>query len=80
MRKSIPKGIESEILFLNRHTCCVCHVKEKDVQIHHIDEDNSNNDVLNLAVLCLDCHSKVTGRRGLGKSYSVLELTRYKRE
>ncbi len=80
IRIKTPKTKESEVLFLNRHMCCVCHEKNKDVQIHHIDGNSSNNDVNNLAVLCLDCHSKVTGTRGLGKSYSQLELKRYKHE
>ncbi len=80
MRKAISKSREAEVLFLNRHTCCICHDTGKDVQIHHIDGDNGNNDVSNLGVLCLDCHSRVTGIRGLGKSYSSLELKRYKRE
>ncbi|MBN1972822.1 MAG: HNH endonuclease [Sedimentisphaerales bacterium] len=80
MRKFIPKSCEVEVLFLNRHTCCICHDKGKDVQIHHIDGDNSNNDISNLSILCLDCHSRVTGTRGLGKSYSSLELKLYKKE
>lgn len=80
MRKAIPKPREVEILFLNRHTCCICQDKGKDVQIHHIDGNNSNNDIVNLAVLCLDCHSRVTGTRGQGKSYSSLEVKRYKKE
>lgn len=80
MRKAIPKPREAEILFLNRHACCICQDKGKDVQIHHIDGDNSNNDITNLAALCLDCHSQVTGMRGLGKSYSPLEVKRYKKE
>ena len=32
----------------------------------------------NLAVLCLDCHSRVTGNRGLGRSYSKAEVRKYK--
>ena len=80
MRKAIPKSREAEVLFLNRHTCCICHEKGKDVQIHHIDGDSGNNGVSNLSVVCLDCHSRVTGIRGLGKSYSSLELKRYKKE
>lgn len=80
MRKAIPPKKEAEILFLNRHTCCICQDKGKDVQIHHIDGDNCNNDIENLAVLCLDCHSRVTGTRGLGKSFSSLEVKRYKKE
>jgi len=80
MREKLLKTKQAEILFQNRHTCCICHDRNKDVQIHHIDNNNSNNNLKNLAVLCLDCHSKVTGKRGLGKSYSELELKRYKQE
>lgn len=79
-RIRIPKKTETEVLFLSRHICCLCRDKNKDVQVHHIDEYNSNNEIENLAVLCLDCHSKVTGTRGLGKQYSPLEVKRYKRE
>jgi len=49
------------------------------VIIHHIDRNNSNNDLDNLAVLCMDCHSRVTGTRGLGKSFKPGEVKRYKR-
>jgi hypothetical protein len=80
MRNKIPKTKEAEILFLNRHACCICHDKNRDVQIHHIDGNNSNNNISNLAIMCLDCHSKVTGKRGLGKRYSELEVKRYKQE
>jgi uncharacterized protein YaaR (DUF327 family) len=80
MRKKLSEKTEAEILFYNRHICCICNEKNKDVQVHHIDEDNSNNELSNLAVLCLDCHSKVTGTRGLGRRYSSVELRRYKSE
>ena len=38
-----------------------------------------NNDSDNLAVLCRDCHSRVTGDEGLGRRYSKLEVKKYKR-
>lgn len=78
-RKKIPKNIEEEILFNSNHTCCICRGKRKDVVIHHIDGNNSNNEQENLAVVCLDCHSKITGRRGLGKAFKPGEVKRYKR-
>jgi len=80
MRTKIPKQVEAHILFSNRHTCCHCRDQNKDVQLHHIDGNNSNNKLQNLAVLCLDCHSKATGLRGLGKKYSDLEISKYKNE
>ncbi|MCX6817470.1 MAG: HNH endonuclease signature motif containing protein [Candidatus Aenigmarchaeota archaeon] len=77
-REAIPRKTEAEILFNNDHTCCICREKGKDVQIHHIDENKNNNDIKNLAVLCLNCHSVVTGKRGLGRKYSYLEVKKYK--
>jgi hypothetical protein len=79
-RSRIPKQIEASVLFENDHTCCICRERGKDVVTHHIDGDNNNNDPTNLAVLCLDCHSKVTGTRGLGRKYSSIEVRKYKRD
>lgn len=77
-RRIIPTNISDETLFRADHTCCICRTRGKDVQIHHINGDNSSNNLANLAVLCLDCHSKVTGTRGLGKAYTYGEVRRYK--
>lgn len=77
-RPNVPEKIGAEILFAADHTCCICREKRKDVQIHHIDGNNKNNSLTNLAVLCLDCHSVVTGRRGLGRSYTPREVRKYK--
>lgn len=51
------------VLFESDRTCCVCRVKGKPVQIHHIDDNPSNNWRSNLAVLCFDCHrdTQITG-------------------
>jgi hypothetical protein len=78
-RSTIPRRIESVVLFDNDHTCCVCRQHGKDVQIHHIDGDITNTKASNLAVLCMDCHSRVTGTRGLGRRYTASEVTKYKR-
>lgn len=75
----IPQNIADKLMFENDHTCCICRIKGKNVQIHHIDCNNSNNESSNLAVVCLECHSKVTGDEGLGRRYSSGEIKRYKR-
>jgi hypothetical protein len=77
-RIPIPKDISEQLLYQNRHTCSICHEFRKHVQIHHIDSNPSNNDIENLSVLCLDCHSLVTGNEGLGRSYSPQEVIKYK--
>ena len=77
-RIRLPDQLAEEVLFRANHTCCICLQAGKDVQIHHIDEDPSNNIAENLAVLCLDDHSKVTGTPGLGRKYTTAEVRRYK--
>jgi len=79
LRRRTPASIEEEILFRSDHTCCICRTKGKDVHVHHIDGNPRNDRADNLAVVCLDCHSKVTGTRGLGKAYKPGEVRRYKR-
>ncbi|MDQ1639010.1 MAG: hypothetical protein QOF62_2349 [Pyrinomonadaceae bacterium] len=78
LRPKISQGVADELMYRNRHTCCVCHTPRKHTQIHHIDGDSSNNTFANLAVLSLDCHSLVTGDEGLGRSYTAGEVARYK--
>jgi hypothetical protein len=66
-------------MFLNDHRCCICREAGKDVHLHHIDGNPSNNDPNNLAVLCLDCHGRVTRRPGMGRAYTPGEVRKYKR-
>jgi len=77
-RKPISKEIEEVILYRSDHTCCICRDKANDVHIHHIDGDPRNNTFDNLAVVCLNCHSKITGKRGLGRAYKPGEIKKYK--
>lgn len=78
-RPEIHGKTVDNLMFANDHTCCVCRTKGKNVQVHHIDGNTSNNAPENLAVLCLDCHSRVTGTEGLGRAYTPGELGQYKR-
>ena len=48
IRTPIPSEIASEILFLSDRTCCICYERGKEVQIHHIDENPSNNSLNNM--------------------------------
>jgi hypothetical protein len=55
-RTAIPAKIQAQVQFSADRTCCVCRTPGKPIQIHHIDEDPTNHAVINLAVLCRDCH------------------------
>lgn len=53
-RETIPKAVRDELLDSYDHRCAVCGGDRP--QVHHIDEDASNNDVSNLLPLCPNCH------------------------
>lgn len=52
-----PNSTKDEVLVACKHSCCICG--RPNVQIHHIDEDPSNNDENNLIPLCGYCAGKV---------------------
>src|SRR5262245_23175786 len=56
-RVPIQDDLAAEVMFASDRTCCVCRLEKHKVQIHHIDEDPSNNTFGNLTVICLHCHS-----------------------
>lgn len=54
-RLSIPKAVRDQVMKEYTHRCAICNADRPE--IHHIDEDPSNNDELNLIPLCPNCHS-----------------------
>ncbi len=77
-RIEIPKEIEAQVQFVSDRTCCVCRVKGKPFQIHHIDENPANNDFKNLAVLCLECHNETQIRGGFGRRLNADQVILYR--
>lgn len=77
-RIPIPEDVASEVIFLSDKTCCVCREKGKTVQIHHLDEDPSNNSKDNLAVLCLECHDQTQIRGGFGRKLNKPIIEKYR--
>ncbi len=78
-RPQIPQKTVDDLMFASDHTCCICREKGKHVHVHHINGNTSDNNPSNLAVLCLDCHSKVTGSEGLGRRFTSGEIKKYKK-
>lgn len=78
-RLKISPSVDVPLLVSNLHTCCVCRVPNLPIEIHHIDGNPGNNDPENLAVVCRNCHSRVTGDEGLGRRYSPAEVTEFKK-
>lgn len=78
-RTNIPEKIVSELLFISGRKCCLCKAYAgKNIQLHHIDGDPSNNDQSNLIPLCLNCHSEVQTKSFMGRNYSADELKRHR--
>jgi hypothetical protein len=53
-RTNVPKGVREQVLKEYRHRCAICATDRP--QVHHVDENPSNNDPLNLLPLCPNCH------------------------
>jgi hypothetical protein len=86
MRKPLSPVLERKILVKNRHCCCICHKDGigKEVWIHHIDGNNSNNVLSNLAVLCILHASQadaglISGKLGAGKKLKPDEVREFKK-
>ena len=79
-RAAIPSRGKTAVLVANGHTCCICRNPGFHVQIHHVDGNRRNNAHGNLAVVCLNHHSRLTGDEGLGQRFSQAEVLEYKRQ
>ena len=77
-RVAIPKVDAAKVLFASDRTCCVCRKSEKRVQIHHIDDDPSNNEHSNLAVLCFECHGDTQTTGGFGRQLDAEQVRLYR--
>jgi hypothetical protein len=55
-RTAIPESLKREIIARSNNRCCICQVPF--INIHHLDENPSNNHPDNLAPLCPNCHNQ----------------------
>lgn len=76
----IPSVLAADVMFSSDRTCCVCRERGKSLQIHHIDEDQSNNVFENLSVLCLECHNHTQLKGGFGRKLNAHIVTKYRDE
>lgn len=79
----MPQNIETEILTTSGRKCCLCmgidgDYSEKKGQIAHLDKNNSNHSVSNLAWLCLDHHSAYDSTTSQHKNYRIGEVKLYR--
>lgn len=75
-RASIPSRVIREVLYRNEAACCICG--KSNVQIHHIDGNNSNNEMKNLAVLCNEHHDQASSRSSMTRRLDASLVRRFK--
>jgi hypothetical protein len=77
-RIPVPADVATVLMFRSDRTCCVCHERGEPIQIHHIDEDPSNNNPDNLAVLFFHCHDETQIRGGFGRKLDAAQVTYFR--
>ena len=58
-RVNAPQAVVSSVLTKAFYRCAVCPEHRRMADIHHIDEDPSNNDERNLIGVCKECHADI---------------------
>jgi len=77
IRKKIKTDLEYDLLYKCAQTCCVCRVS-KSVEIHHIDENPSNNVEDNLVAICRNCHGDAHTTRKLSQNLTPAKILNFK--
>ncbi len=82
-RASIRKATETEVLKRSGRRCCICvgllgDTRIRRGQIAHLDRDASNNNLTNLAFLCLEHHDQYDSRTSQSKGFTEAELRSYR--
>ena len=80
MRTQVPDDVSAEVMYQHDRICCVCNEPGKAVQIHHIDEDPSNHDQDNLAVLCLQHHEDTHVKGGFSRKLRATDVRKHRDE
>jgi hypothetical protein len=82
-RKKIPIHVEADVLIKSKRRCCLCAHLHKDLrvkagQICHLDSDSSNNELDNLAFLCLEHHHQYDSTSPIAKGFVITEIQQAK--
>jgi hypothetical protein len=84
-RKKVPASTEGKLLLQCRRRCAICFGLHHDSgvkrgQIAHLDQDPNNNDINNLAYLCLEHHDLYDSTSRQSKRISSGEVKVFKAE
>jgi hypothetical protein len=84
-RVAVPGNNQDQVLLLSRRRCCICFGLHRDLdvkqgQIAHLDHDNTNYDLDNLAFLCLPHHDQYDGKTSQSKALRESEVKHFRKE
>jgi len=84
-RVKVPEDNQDQVLLLSRRRCCICFGLYRDLgvkrgQIAHLDHDNTNYDLDNLAFLCLPHHDEYDSKTSQSKGFRESEVKLFRRE
>jgi hypothetical protein len=84
-RIPVPGNIQDQVVLLSRRRCCVCFGLSGDVdikagQIAHLDRDNTNFALDNLAFLCLEHHDEYDSKSSQSKGLRENEVKQFRKE
>lgn len=76
------KFLRHEIKERDNYTCQLCNKKERSnkLNVHHIDENKSNNERYNLITLCISCHKKFHTKKSDRLLYKTQALYNTKKQ
>ena len=82
-RPRLSESVEVSVITESRRRCCICFGLDGDFsrkkgQIAHLDHDPANNDLGNLAFLCLDHHDEYDSRSSQAKGLKSSEVKIYR--
>ena len=77
-RKAIPPSLKNKLLYESRYCCAIC--QKSGCQIHHIDQDHSNNTEGNLIILCAAHHDEAHTTRTMSNNLDARALRHAKNE
>ena len=79
-RTEVPDKTAAELQFLSNRSCCICREARRAIQIHHIDENPSNHEIDNLALLCFECHNDTQLRGGFGRKLDAEQVVKFRND
>ena len=82
-RKKVPLQPETDVLTNSRRKCCMCFWLNSDMevkrgQIAHLDDDRDNNELDNLAWLCIPHHDEYDSTPRQSKGFKINEVKLYR--